>query len=71
MIKHQIFVYKHSPVQAQRNEHQQKILDLFKLVTNNHCLNVMVHRLLCFRQIHYFPTFRVLYYTHFQGTALL
>ena len=35
-------------------------------------MNVMMHGWLSFRQTHVslYPTFRMLYYTHFQGTAL-
>ena len=32
MIKHQIFVKKHLPVQTPRNKHWQRIFDLFKLI---------------------------------------
>ena len=32
MIKHQIFLNKHLPIQTQRKNYYQKIFDLFKLV---------------------------------------
>ena len=32
MIKHQIFVKKHLPVQTPRNKNWQRIFDLFKLI---------------------------------------
>ena len=35
MIKHQIFVNKHLPIQTQRKKYYQKIFDLFKLVNKN------------------------------------
>ena len=35
MIKHQIFVNKHLPIQIQQNKHWQKISNLFKLVNKD------------------------------------
>ena len=42
MIKHSIFANKHLPVQTQRNKHQQRILDLFKLLNKDYSTNLIL-----------------------------
>ena len=39
MIKGQVFVNKHLPVQTQRSKHQQRIFDLFKLIKQRYYSN--------------------------------